>query len=425
MTTHQNTAASNRHFTTMLKVAGELGCQLQPTPERPSVLRGFCPFHEAETLSAAKTLMINITTARFWCIQCPANGTPTAFTARTWHVTASDARALMDSNPSAGADRPNYPENYLNRKSNTPQPQRQNTAILTRAAHYYTLQLRQAYDPLHFLARLGVHPDAAAHMGLGFCPGTGLRDYLLDNGIEESEADQSTLFQTTTGLEIFSGRITITDQDYTGAAMWITSFPTDEPAQDYTWKHSPNPTMGIPGRKPYLFNLATLEQPVHNAVLTDDHRLYIALRSQQHPAILITQRRRDEMDVDRHVRRITEALATKDIRSISIAMHDRSIRDQIKNALAETAKAPKLILTKTRSQIIDYINLRSRDLDLLIKQDPEIQDPDHQPQEDQPLQDRQAPDGPHGPEAPQESPQPDTDPASPLQPEDPSEEETQ
>ena len=377
MTTKPSTPPNQKHFTTMLKVAGELGCQLQPTPERPSILRGFCPFHPADTISNAKTLMLNVVNGRFWCLNCPADGAPTAFLARTWHVTASDARALMDSDPSAGADRPQYPEDFFNAKADNPQPPRLNTAILTRAARFYTSQIKTNYTPLHFLARLGVHPDLAATISVGYCSGSGLQQYLANNGINQDEIANSPLFQEVTGLEIFSGRLTITDTDHTGAAMWMTSFPPDQPSTGYNWKTSANPTMGIPGRKPYLFNMSNIDLNSSDVVLTDDHRLYIALRAENQPAILITQRRRDHMDLERHVRRIVQALLTKDIKSLIIPMHDKQLREEIENALAQQTKAPKQVSLKTRLDILTYLNLGSRHLASLIAPlpCPEKQDP--------------------------------------------------
>ena len=387
MTLTQQVTTSNRNFLAMLRAANNLGCQIQPSPSKPSILRGFCPFHNADSLGNAKTLMVNIVTTRFWCINCPAKGNPIAFLARTWHVTARDARILLDAHPDAGADRPPYPEDHT-KPSAQGQPTSQNTAILTRAAHFYSTQLYKHYDSLHYLARLGVHPEAAAAHGIGYCNGEGLREYLLNTGVTHDEADQSPLFQSATGLEIFTGRLILADQDYTGATMWITSFPTEQPTHQYTWKASTSPTMGLPGRKPYLFNIATLDQPAHDAVLTDDQRLYISLRTAGHPVILITQRRRDEMDLDHHVERIAETLTTKTFKSIHIAMHDRALRDKIKNALAKSPKAPEQIQTKTRNHIMSYLHLGTRDLNALIA-------PEQPPQPETPPLETPQPETPH------------------------------
>ena len=368
MTSTQRRQAASKQFITMLKIAEELGCQLQPTPSSPSVLRGLCPFHDADTLAKADTLMVNVTTTRFWCIHCAAQGNPTAFAARAWMVTARDARSLMEQNPKAGADRPHYAETNTNDQADA-QPQDLNTAVLTRATHFYSAQLYKSFEPLHFLARLGIHPEQAARAGIGFCPGEGLREYLLTNGVTAEEVAESPLFQQQTGMELFNGRMTLADQDYTGGTMWLTSFPPDPPTETYRWKQGANATMGLPGRKPYLFNATKLEQPINDLVLTDDQRLYIALHAASHPCILVTQRRRDRLDLEHHVQRITAVLVSKDIKSMTIAMHDRALREKIQEELTTSTKAPKAVSTKSRNHIMDYLHLETRNKETLIQQD--------------------------------------------------------
>ena len=383
MTTSNRRQTTSKHFITMLKIAEELGCQLSPTPASPSILRGLCPFHDADTVANADTLMVNTTTTRFWCIRCPAQGNPTAFAAKAWLVSARDARTLMEANPTAGADRPLYKPQPTEDNREQARPQPQNTAILTRAAHFYAAQLYKYFEPMHFLARLGIHPREAAKSGIGYCPGEGLKDYLLENGISETEVLQSSLFQEHTGMELFNGRMTLADQDYTGGTMWITSFPPDAPTDNYRWKQSPRPTMGLPGQKPYLFNLGKIEQRAEATVLTDDQRLYIALRGKEHPCILVTQKRRDRLELETHVRRITNALGTKELKSINIAMHDRALRERIQEALQGSEKPPKAVATKSRNEIIDYLNLGTRSLDILTETESDAS-PKDQPEAEKP-----------------------------------------
>ena len=362
MTTTRQQQETNAQFATLLKLADQLGCQLQPIPATPSILRGLCPFHQSDSIAEAKTLMVNVATARFWCVGCSISGYPVTFAAKTWHVSARDARMLMRQNPDAGIDRPQYASLYHNRTETQQLHLPQNSAVLTRASHFYATQLKSSYDPLHFLARLGVHPDIAAKAGIGYSTGHGLKQYLLDNGINESEVKNSPLFQDRTGLELFTGRFILSDQDLTGASMWLTSFEPDQPTEKYTWGRSSKTMLGLPGQKPYLFNVTNLANDLSEVVLTEDQRLYIILKAIDHPVILITQRRRATMDLQAHVRRIVESITAKAIKTIFIAVSDRQFSDLIKSALEQHPKAPEQTVFKTRPQVHSFLHIATRDI---------------------------------------------------------------
>ena len=116
----------------MLRIADEMGCQLRPQAQNPSMLRGLCPFHEAGTIADSKTLEMDTRSPRFWCQKCLATGNPIAFAAMAWGVSARDAHQLLAENRNAGRERPDYPDRYHNKPTpenaaNAPQ----NTAVLT------------------------------------------------------------------------------------------------------------------------------------------------------------------------------------------------------------------------------------------------------------------------------------------------------
>ena len=52
-------------LTAMLQMAEAAGCQLRPQIHNRSQLRGLCPFHEADHMKAANTLVVDIKDTKF------------------------------------------------------------------------------------------------------------------------------------------------------------------------------------------------------------------------------------------------------------------------------------------------------------------------------------------------------------------------
>ena len=201
--THQKAAI--QHFPAMIKAARELGCQLLPEPNNQTILRGLCPFHESYNLATAKTLQVNTKTTKFWCQVCEHTGNPITFMAKVWGVSIQDARTLLRTTPQPGATKPRYPKSHF--QKNSPHNEGgipQNTALLTRATRFYVSNLETSYPAVHLLARLDVDPEHAAKAGIGFCTGTGLREYLKHNEISDPEIEHSPLFDHQTGSKGWS-----------------------------------------------------------------------------------------------------------------------------------------------------------------------------------------------------------------------------
>ena len=168
MTTLTHRSIHPRYFAAMLKIAAEMGCQLQPTPTDPALLRGLCPFHEAKSMAYAHTLHIDTRTTRFRCQVCPAHGNPIAFIAKAWGLSAQDAYQLVSHTGDVGFTRPPYQDNHHD--PDDPLPALQNTAVLTRATRYYGQQVYHSYPALYFLAQLAVHPDSRRQSRDGLLP---------------------------------------------------------------------------------------------------------------------------------------------------------------------------------------------------------------------------------------------------------------
>ena len=359
--TRDTNDTAKEFFPTMLQLAGDLGCQLSPTPSDPDVLRGLCPFHDASTLDNANTLHINARNTRFWCVLCHAEGNPLAFVSRAWGVSARDAHHLLTTAEQPTTNRPPYPPEHFTPPAgrNTPVPQ--NTALLTRASRHYAKGLYTNYEPLHYLANLGIAPKMAELHGIGYATGKGLRDHLLKHGINEEELLQSPLFGPTPQIEAFAGRLILSDLDFTSATLWITTIVPDAPEAGSPWPTEKPTPRGIRGFKPYLFNLYSISPRFPKGVLTDDPRLYIVLKTQNHPTVLITQRRRPSLDIKDHCGRIAHSLLNRGLTHLIMAVHDTETVDLLSETILSIAPRTK-VTYHTTDTIMDAISLRSRDL---------------------------------------------------------------
>ena len=330
------------HYNAMVKMAGELRCLLEPSRENPTMLRGMCPFHEGTTMNNSRTLTIDARATSFKCEFCNARGNPIAFAAMVWGVTASDAHSLLNSvGDAVSAKRPPYTRQkpagdgrkgrrYLD---NT------NTAVLTRAMRVYSSLLYTSYPALGMLARLGVDPHQAVLAGMGYCPGTGLVDRLKEMDVTEDELTETPLLREKTRAETFSGKIVLSDRDYTKATIWMTSMEAEPWSQTREWKKSKPHTYGVPGKKPQLFNLYSINDRATEAILTDDARLYIAMAAEGTAVTLITQRRRGDEDIVERAENYAKALMrrTQHLGILALAIHD----DELRGALAKAAKSQK------------------------------------------------------------------------------------
>ena len=351
---------ASEHFPAMLQLAKQLGCQLRPTPSNPAVLRGLCPFHQADSLNDANTLQINTRTTRFSCQVCNAHGNPIAFTARVWGVSATDAHHLIAEGGTLDRTRPPYPKDFFHqqkRSANSPQ----NTAILTRAARHYGQQLYTSHAALQFIAQLGIDPDDAVKAGIGYCPGMGLRQYLLNHGVTPEEMEDSPLFHPETGIETFTGNITLADRDFTGSTLWMTSTVPEAPPNSYAWRNRRPHTHGIPGGRPVLLNIYCINRQTPSPVITDDARLYITLVASNFPVVLIAQRRRPEQDTSRQCEMMAGALRNRGVTHPVLAIHDMVYREEMGRTLEHVLRQPA-IQPRTREKLMEQLDPRTRNL---------------------------------------------------------------
>ena len=357
MSTRQ-TSAGTAQFPNMLKVARELGCQIQPSAGNPNILTGLCPFHESRTLHEAKTLYIDLQTARFQCSACDSAGNPMAFIAKTWGMSAQETYEFISGGCEVTAKRPRGERN--GQRSEDGPPPAQNTAVLTMAARYYRAQVERNFTPLNYLARLGIEPRRASETGFGYCTGEGLREYLERQDATPEEIDDSPLFQDVTGMEILSGCPVLFDLDFTGAAIWMMGLLPEERDTGTGWQPGRPRTRGIRGRRNNLFNLRDMNQRSGSVVLTDDPRLHLVLAAGGIPSAMTTRPRRID-GLGTMTGRIAGTLAQRNLDSVILAMHDREVARKIRQETAEARPKTKVEIRGTDA-IMRQLNPWERDL---------------------------------------------------------------
>ena len=115
-------------------------------------------------------------------------------------------------------------------------------ALLTAAARFYAGRLRRSPVAREYLASRGVGPDAALRLGLGYAPGSGLREALESCGFTADRLGDCGLFMER-GAERFAGMVVVPDVAG-GLVRWLAGRAVD-----------PNVTprfQALPGPKPVL-----------------------------------------------------------------------------------------------------------------------------------------------------------------------------
>lgn len=355
-----------RFYPKMIELAAAMNCRLQHSREDVTILRGLCPFHQAARLHDSKTLRIDVKSGRFRCEYCGKSGTPLAFAAITWGVNSQDAHHLLEHHFQAQAtpQRPPYPANMNELTRNNDDHPWINSAVLTRAALFYHENIYQSYPALRTLAKLAINPRKAEAAGIGYCTGAGLREFLLEPGdIAEAELKNSPLWRDN-GAETLAGRLTLTDRDHTGGALWMTSIDPETDEHGFDWPKERPFNFGLRGAKPFLFGQYSITRRTPWICITDDPRLYIIAAAYQWPAVYITQRRRPEDNVADRCRRIISALANRGAANAAICMHDLTAAGAMAGMLRQQNEAATIIV-HDRDSFLKHLKPDTRALELL------------------------------------------------------------
>ena len=205
---------------------------------RGRVLQGVCPFHD----EAEGSFTVYADTERFYCFGCGAGGDVLDFVRRVENLSLPEAIARLDGSlglaPRA-AVRPAGPR----RPKSAALPPR-DPALLTAAGRFYAGQLRRSPAAWEYLASRGVGQSAAARLGLGYAPGSGLREALESDGFSADRLQDCGLFMER-GAERFAGMVVVPDASG-GLVRWLVGRAVDpDRAPRFQALPGPKPVLGL------------------------------------------------------------------------------------------------------------------------------------------------------------------------------------
>ncbi len=218
---------------------------------RGRVRQGVCPFHD----EAEGSFTVYGDTERWYCFGCGLGGDVLDFVQRTENLSLPEAVRRLGGLPDGEAGSPGLAPAIARRPAPIRRPRAvvvppRDPALLTAAARFYAGRLRRSPVARAYLASRGVGPDAALRLGLGYAPGSGLREALESSGFTADRLRDCGLFMER-GAERFAGMVVVPDPvSSTGQAVagglvrWLAGRAVD-----------PNVTprfQALPGPKPVL-----------------------------------------------------------------------------------------------------------------------------------------------------------------------------
>ena len=234
---------------------------------RGRVRQGVCPFHD----ETEGSFTVYADSERFYCFGCGEGGDVLDFIQRMEGLSLPEAIARLDGSPGPtprAANRPAGPRPPESAALPSRDPD-----LLTAAARFYAGQLCLDSKARAYLASRGVGPAAAARLGLGYAPGSGLRPALETLGFSEKRLRDSGLF-TERGSERFAGMVVV--PDLSGSLVrWLVGRAVDP---DRTPRFQ-----ALPGPKPVL-GLGRLGRAPLWAIVTEGVFDWIALAGWEFPA---------------------------------------------------------------------------------------------------------------------------------------------
>ena len=229
-------------------VVEDSGVQLRG---RGRVRQGVCPFHE----ETEGSFTVYADSERWFCFGCGEGGDVLDFVRRVESLTLPQAIARLDGSPGPVPRAANRPAGPRRPEAAALPPRDPN--LLTAAARFYAGRLRLELRAQAYLASRGVGLAAAARLGLGYAPGSGLRRALESLGFSEKRLRDSGLFMAR-GAERFAGTVVVPDVSG-GLVRWLTGRAID-PSRTPRFQALPGPKpvlgLGRLGRAP-LWTIVT------------------------------------------------------------------------------------------------------------------------------------------------------------------------
>ena len=205
---------------------------------RGRVRQGVCPFHD----EAEGSFTVYADSERWYCFGCGLGGDVLDFIQRSESLSLPEAIARLDGSPGLAPRAANRPARTRLPASAALAPR--DPALLTAAARFYVGCLRRSTEAREYLASRGVGPVAAARLGLGYAPGSGLRQALGSLGFSEKRIRDSGLFMER-GAERFAGMVVVPDVTG-GLVRWLKGRALDSGARPrFQALPGPKPVLGL------------------------------------------------------------------------------------------------------------------------------------------------------------------------------------
>ena len=205
---------------------------------RGRVRQGVCPFHE----EAEGSFTVYSDSERFYCFGCGLGGDVLDFIQRIENLSLPEALGRLEGRPGLAPRTAARPARTRLRQPAQLPPR--NPALLTATARHYAGQLRRSLEAQEYLASRGIGPAVAAHLGLGYSPGHGLRQTLESRGFSEKQLQNSGLFLGN-GTERFAGMVVVPDFSG-GLARWLAGRSVDPGAKPrFQALPGPKPVLGL------------------------------------------------------------------------------------------------------------------------------------------------------------------------------------
>ena len=203
---------------------------------RGRVRQGVCPFHD----EVEGSFTVYGDSERFYCFGCGEGGDVLDFVRRVENLSLPEAIARLDGSPGLAPRAAVRPARARRPKSAALPPR--DPALLTAAARFYAGRLRRSPAAWEYLASRGVGLSAAARLGLGYAPGSRLRESLESDGFSADRLRDCGLFMER-GAERFAGMVVVPDASG-GLVRWLIGRAVDP---DRTPRFQ-----ALPGPKPVL-----------------------------------------------------------------------------------------------------------------------------------------------------------------------------
>ena len=195
---------------------------------RGRVRQGVCPFHD----EAEGSFTVYADTEKFYCFGCGEAGDVLDFIRRTENLSLPEAiRRLDGSSGVVPAAAVRFRAAFKPRRSTAAVVPPRDPALLTAAGRFYAGQLRRSHAAREYLASRGIGLAAVLRLGLGYAPGSGLREFLESSGFTAGRIGDSGLFMER-GSERFAGMAVVPDVagGLSGGLRGGPSTPTPRPA---------------------------------------------------------------------------------------------------------------------------------------------------------------------------------------------------